>query len=453
MAIDYSVIGDGTANTGIYEILKFVYGTGLTNQFADEKTTYNQFPKSGRKPSGKGYVFGVREARAQSVGARLESGKLPDPLVGKHDQGKILPRYIYGSMRITGPAIEAAKGDAAAFVDSLSDGVEDIYQSVVVQLNRMAWGDSFGHVATLSAASSQHETNAYTIYCDNDMEVRYLQNGGLYDIYVSDGSAPEDDGTGTAGHLAIAQRVSAIDPVAHSVTFETDSAANYGANHPRTDMASATQTTTTLEDNAMVIAMGARELAHASSDTPVEMMGLLGIYDDGTLLDTFEDIDADSYPYWRANKLTNGGVARELSMDLMLRALDLSRRSAGAKPSFMRMGLGQRRKYANLLLPDVRFQPTVLKGGYETLTFAGGDGTVTIVIDPIAQPNKIFFEPEGSIAKYEMTPLGWGALDQQMHQRAGYDEWDCFLRIYTNLGTEQRNNLTLLGDLVEPTLF
>jgi hypothetical protein len=119
----------------------------------------------------------------------------------------------------------------------------------------------------------------------------------------------------------------------------------------------------------------------------------------------------------------------------------------------MRMGLGQRRKYANILLPDVRFAPTELRGGYETLTFAGGDGSVKMVIDPDLSPNKIYCEPDGVIQKYEMTPLGWGNLDQQIHQRAGYDEWDQFLRIYTNIGCEQRNCLTLIKDLVEPNLY
>jgi hypothetical protein len=183
------------------------------------------------------------------------------------------------------------------------------------------------------------------------------------------------------------------------------------------------------------------------------MMGLLGIYDDDTLLASFEDIDTGNFPQWRANVMGNSAVDRELSIDLLLQALDLTRVVSGKTPTRMFMGLGQRRKYANLLLPDVRFQPTVLKGGYETLTFAGGDGTVTFVIDPLCQNKHIFMEPAGAIQKYEMSPLGWGDLDQQMHQRAGYDEWDAFLRLYTNLGVEQRNCLTLVKDLVEPSLY
>ena len=54
----------------------------------------------------------------------------------------------------------------------------------------------------------------------------------------------------------------------------------------------------------------------------------------------------------------------------------------------------------------------------------------------------------------EKENVGWGNLDgSQLHQRAGYDEWDAFLRVYTNLGCEQRNCLVSLEDLEEPTLY
>lgn len=458
MAIDYTKIGSSTNE--FYEILKYVYGTGLTNQFADEKTTYNQFPVSERKPRGIGYRFGVRAARAQGVGARLESAKLPDPLVGKFEQCTILPKYIYGVMRITGPAIEASKGDTAAFVDGLSDQVDDIYQSVIVDLNRQSWGDGWGHLGTVSAANANFlNTAVETLTLDNDTEVRYIQNGMLVDLYTPNGADPIGATGATVDKNDLTSlRISKVDPVSHTITIEASSHANYAANHPRTSMALTGEAAATVSDSvtvsALVIAHGARDVEWASTDTNAsEMMGLNGIYDDGSNVATFEGLTVSSFPWWEANILGNSSVARELSMDLMLRSLDLTRRMAGAKPGFMRMGLGQRRKYANLLMPDVRFQPTILKGGYETLTFAGGDGTVTIVVDPMARPGKIFFEPEGVIQKFEMTPLGWGNLDQQMHWRSGYDEWDMFLRIYTNLGCEQRNSLTLLKDLVEPTLF
>jgi hypothetical protein len=430
--------------TAIQDMLKNVYGTGLQKQFADERTTYNQFPKSMRAPRGLGYFFGIRSARAQGVGARRESEILPDPLSGKYDQGKIVPKYIYGSLRLTGPAIEAAKGDVAAFVDGLSDAIDDIYQSLINDLNRQSCGDGFGLLATLSAASDAltTATTTWTITCDNALGLARVQPGMVVDFYQ----------TTAIDQSAVASRVSSVDYAAKTAEMEPNDG-TYKTNHPIVAARSYTIATDTVASGSFMVRVGAREATHATSNTPVEMTGLDGIYDDGTLLSTFENVVVATYPYWKANVLGNAGSDRELSINLMLQALDLTRTRAGKRVQTMRMGLGQRRKYANLLMPDVRFAPTELRGGYETLTFAGGDGAVKMVIDPDLSPGKIYCEPDGMIQKYEMTALGWGNLDQQIHQRQGYDEWDQFLRIYTNLGVEQRNALTLIKDLQEPDLY
>ena len=251
---------------------------------------------------------------------------------------------------------------------------------------------------------------------------------------------------------SVASRVATVDPVNKTAEMEFNDG-TYKANHPIVAARSYTIVAATVASGSFMVRIGAREATHATSNTPVDMTGLEGIYDDGTLLSTFENITVANFPQWKANILSNSSVDRELSIDLMLQALDVTRTQSGKSVSIMRMGLGQRRKYANLLLPDVRFAAQELEGGYEKLTFAGGDGSVKMIIDPALSPNKIFCEPADAIQKYEMTPLGWGNLDQQIHQRQGYDEWDQFLRIYSNLGTEQRNCLTLLKDLVEPSLY
>jgi len=437
------------AKDSLLETLKDVYGD-LTDQFNDEKMTYNQFPKSDRKPGGTGYVFAVRYARNQGSGGRAESAYLPDPLVGKFDRGVILPRYIYGSMRITGPAIELGKGDMAAFVDSQSDQIEDIYQSIVVDLNRQSHWDGFGQIGRMSAADTMPAATAWLATFDNDIGVMYFQEGMLIDFYSSSGASQVLDTS--AG--AVGCRVASVDPSTKVVSFELGAAA-YITHHPNLKTSGTNITAVTLPAGCLAVKSGARlYTAHVTTSGETEITGLKGIFDDGTAIDSYESINADTYPKWRANMIGNSAVNRELSIDLMLNAVDVTRIRSGKSVDTIRMGLGQRRKYANLLLPDVRFAPTVLKGGYETLTFSGGDGSLSILVDPLTQPNTIYFEPNGIIKKYELSPLGWGNLDgSQLHQRANYDEWDAFLRIYTNLGVEQRNCLTCLYDLTEPSLY
>jgi hypothetical protein len=434
-----------TALDSIVESLQYEYGEGLKNQFDDSEITYNEFPKSSRKPKGLGYVFGLRYSRAGSTGGRLESAKLPDPMTGKKDQGKINPAYIYGTIRLTGPAIEAAKGDSASFVDSLADDMEDILQAVKNEANRMAQGDGFGKVGVCSAAFTPSTSATYAVTFDNDLGITYMMEGMLIDWFDSTGA--------TAKTTCAGQRILHITPSTKVVVFEA-SAQTWLTNHPNSTIAAYTNDGTPIAASSIAVKMGSRLPSHATTNTPSDMTGLDGIFDDGTLLASFENITVATNPKWAANVMTGGGVNRELGLDLMLNACDLSRIRGGAKVTDIICNLGQRRKYANLLIPQVQYAPEQLRGGYSRLTFAAGDGSVTITIDPLSQPNKMYFYPKGAIEKFELTPLGWGDLDgSRMHRRSQYDEWELYLRLYTNLGCEQRNSLTKITELIEPDLY
>ena len=439
MAIDF------TDYTAITDTLKYVYGQGITNQFEDEAITYNLFSKSDKKPGGLGYQFGIRYARAQGTGARNEAMKLPDPLVGKYDKGLITPKQIYGRLRLSGKAIEMAKSDTMAFVNSLSDQVNDIYTSIVVDLNRMSHNDGHGKIATLSEASDAlHESATWTVTCDNTLGVIYAQEGMLVDFY--DGASVDES--------SVASRIQSINMASKTIEMEAN-AGDYETNHPQSGFTAYTRVTEAVPNAATMVKMGARDASFATSDVPIEMMGLDGIYDDGTLLATFEDILVSDYPKWAATVNRNGNVERDLDVDLMLQACNSARMRSGKKIDLIRMGIGQKRKYANLLLPDVRFAPGTLEGGYETLAFGAGDGSVNIIVDPMTQPGKMYFEPKGTIQKYELTSLGWGLGmgEGNMSWRSGYDEYDMLLRIYTELGCEERNCLTKLEYLTEPDMF
>lgn len=441
MAVDFTDLA------AIDDTLKRVYGEGLTNQFHDETVTYHEFPKTDKVSAGygKGYEFGIRYDRTQSIGGRRESERLPSPLVGKYDAGRVKPVYLYGTLRLTGPMIEAAQGSEAAFVNGLTDQIDDIMASIVVDLNRQCWGDGFGLIGTLTADSDSLTTSSttWTVTCNNKLGVQYLKAGRIVDFFTS--SAIDQS--------SVASRISSVSPSDNTLEMEFNDG-TYKTEHPIVTAQGYTIATDSVPSGSFIVPVGCREVSHATSNTAVEMTGLEGIYDDGTALDTFENISVSSFPRWKANILGNSSVDRELSIDLMLQAVDLTRVQMGRTVTKMRMGLGQRRKYYNLLEGDVRYAPNNLLGGYERLTFSAGNGVIEMVIDPVAQPGKIYFEPDGVITKFEQTPLGWGALDgNRMHRVSNFDQWDAFLRIFTNLGTEERVSLTKVTDLVEPNLY
>ncbi len=429
--------------------LKNVYGDRVTDLFKRQAMTYNLFAKSSRKstykPAGAGYVFSTRQAANESVGGRAEGALLPEPLAGDGVQGSISPKLLYAVIRLSGLAIEAGKGNIAAFVDAQGDAIMDSYKALISDLNRQCHGDGYGLLGTLSAAATPSTSSEWTVTCVNDRGVRYLRKGMIVDFYT---------GGTTLDVSAAAQRIASVNPNAQTIEMETittgASAGTYQASHPLAAARSATLATANVLASAEIVRYGSRIQAHTTSAASYEMMGLNGIYDDGTLLAAFEGITVTADPEWKANVMDNSSVGRELTIDLMLAAMDMTSSRSDMEAGIIRMGIGQRRKYFGLLAPDIRFQPLTLKGGYEKLAFSQ-NGSVSIIVDPYTQPNRLYFEVEGAIKKYELTPIGWGGFEpQKMHWRQDYDEGTMFLRTYTNLGTEKRNCLTLLDDLTEP---
>lgn len=437
--------------TAIGYQLKQVYGNMITDLFANHTMTYNQFEKSERKaairPVGVGYYFSTRQANTESAGGRAEGAYLPEPLAGDGVQGIITPKLLYSVVRISGLAIEAGKGDMAAFVDAQGDAVMNAYRSLTVDMNRQCHGDGYGALATLSTTSDTLSTSTtWTITCDNDVGVRYLRKGMVIDMYEST----------AIDTSSVASRISSIDPVNKTAELEAVAAtgaggSTYQAYHPIVAARTYTIAASTTAADAVVVRYGARLASHGTTNASYEMMGLEGLYDDGSLLTTFEGINTTNDPEFKANVLSNSSVNRELSIDLMLAALDTTAaRVDNGGVDLIRMGMGQRRKYFGLLAPDIRFTAGQLRGGYEVLSFSQ-NAAIEIMVDPMTQPNRLYFEPKKAIKKYELTPIGWGGFDpNNMHWREDYDEATMFLRTYTNLGVEQRPALTLLKDLTEP---
>ena len=422
---------------------KRVYGDMITDLFARHTMTYNQFEKSPRqakvRPGGAGYYFAIRQGDVEGIGGRAENALLPEPLAGDGTQGVITPRLIYAVIRMSGLAIEAGKGDVEAFVNTQADATMNAYKSLVNDLNRQCHGDGFGLLGTTSAKTTPSTSATWTATFDNDRGVRYMKKGMICDFFQST----------TMDASASSVRISAVNPITKVVTFEK--AANaYRAYHPSSTAQAYSNAASSIASGSYLVRYGARATTHATSNAHYELTGLNGMYDDGTLISAFEGVTVASDPEFKANILSNSSVLRELTIDLMLAAMDMTAARSNSTVEVIRMGLGQRRKYFGLLAPDIRFAPAELKGGYETLKFSQ-NAAVELLVDPVTQPNRLYFEPRSAIKKYELTPIGWGGFDaNKMHWRENYDQATMFLRTYTDLGVEERNALTLLDDLTEP---
>lgn len=436
MAIDIST------TTSLTDALKLAYGDGMRKQFAEEVTLWNRLPRAPESdsPVGLGFEFMVRYANPQGIGFRGEDDKLPDPLAGKQDKARVNAKHVYGAVRLTGAVIDAGKNDKGAFVKTLELEMDGAYSQVMEVLNRVAHGDGYGKLATLSAASDaldETATNTWNVTCNNDLGVRYLREGMLVDFY--DGAAIDQS--------SVASRIKYVD-ISNKIAVMEGNDGTYKANHPRSGFSSYTIVAEAVPSGATMVAMGTRDDSHATTDTSYEMTGLLGIFDDSTLITTFQNINASTNYFWRANILGNSGTNREVTEDLLIKAAQTHRAACGKNPNVAYMGQGQQRKLANIFLPDVRFQPQELKGGWMVMTFAVNGTPIEFVVDPYAQPNAIFLTNDGAIEKFILKDLDW---IERMHMREGYDQWTSYLALRGNIGVRNRKACTYLKDLVEPS--
>lgn len=430
---------------------KRTYGDTITDLFPKHVMTYNLFASSSKKaairPGGVGYYFSTRQSDVEGTGGRAENAYLPEPIAGDGVQGAITPKLIYTVVRMSGLALEAGKGDLNAFVEAQTDAAQNSYKSLVTDLNRQCHGDSYGLLGTLSTTSDSLSTTAtWTCTFDNDRGVRYLKKGMIVDFYNST----------AIDQSATASRIASIDPVSKTCEMEAVAAtgsggSSYQAYHPLSAARTYTIATDTVASGSFMVRYGARLASHATSNANYELAGLEALYDDGTAIATFEGITVASDPEFKANIMSNSSVNREVSVDLMLAAVDMTSARSTETANLIRMGIGQRRKYFGLLAPDIRYAPGTLLGGYEKLQFSQ-NAAIDIVVDPVTQPNTMYFESKEAIKRYELTSIDWGGLDnQKMHWRQDYDQATMFLRIYTNLGVENRRALTKLSDLTEPS--
>jgi hypothetical protein len=100
---------------------------------------------------------------------------------------------------------------------------------------------------------------------------------------------------------------------------------------------------------------------------------------------------------------------------------------------------------------NVRFVDTqALKGGFESIGFSVGNGTLTMVSDRQAPNGKVHFVDKDAIQVY--SPGDWDYISRDgltIRQVSNQDAFQAFLFRYINLGTNQRNTSLVMSGLTD----
>ena len=389
-----------TTLTTLDAILKNQYIGPIRDQLNNSSVLYSRLEKNSDSVVGKNFTIPLHYGRNEGVGARGEGTALPTAGNQAYKECIVPMRYQYGRIRLTGPTMKAARSNEGAFIRAVDSEMRGLEKDMKASMNRQAFGDGTGLLATVAASGSATST----VVVDSTAKLRV---GMPIDIIV------KTTGAATAGVAG-------------------------------TSVASITDTTTFTITDTLAGTPAATYGVYIAGSRNNEMMGLSGIV---STTATLQGLDVANYPWWKATVLANSGSNRAISDTLLQTAIDTLEANSSGMCTAMYTSFGVRRAYQALLTATKQLVNTQeLKGGYKAITY----NDLPIIADKDAPANKIFVVDEDELQVFRLGDFDWMQEDGAILSRvSGYDAYEAVLYVYQELGTTMRNAHVLIGDITE----
>lgn len=403
-------IGDATMSTAV-GALKNVYDNYVERQQNLKHRAIDEIAKSLSKysPGGNGYFGAINDAGNESIGAIGETEQFRSIDSEDYQQWKVVPKVMVAPIEFSGLVAAAAEGDEESFVGIVVDALDLAKERLLKDENRQFYGMGTGSLCVAASSLSAAATN-FTVD-----SVQYLRENMVLD-WVS---------SGTTTVTAASARIIKLDRVNQIVYLSTS------LTH--------------------VVASGdfacKENIQDSAASDGKEMMGLRGIVDDATDVQTFQNIDRNTYTIWRARRIDASSA--NLTSDLLQRLIDDVAVSCGEEPNKLIMHRRQRRSYLNLVVPQKRYASGDMDSGFSKLEFNG----MELWLDYDCQTDTVYAINLDKIRKFELQALGMGKHDgsDTFLRKSNFDIFQAYWRHYCNFGTSQSNAHGKIKGLAVPT--
>lgn len=378
-------------------VLKEDYIGPVREQLNNDNYVINKLVQNKQEATGKRFNVPLHIGRNNGIGYRAEGAALPTAGNQKYKESLANVKYLYGSIEITGPTIKAMRNDKGAFIRAVESEMKGLTRDLKDQRARALFGDGTGRMATTAVNTT---TNTLTVD-----KIKYLQSGMKIDIVTSGGTVSVSGRT-----------ITAVDKALKTITVD-------GA----------------------ALTTAATDFIVLSGDYNVEAMGIGGIMSP-TL--TLQGINPATDSFWKPGIISNAGVNRALSLQLMRQAADTSELDGG-KIDLITTSYGVRAAYEALLTPNVRYtSPMKLEGGFDVLEWDGR----ALAVDRYHESNRMFFMDTSELDLYQLSDFEWMEDDKgaALAPVPGYDKYAATMFCYETLVTYKRNAHVALLDLTEP---
>ena len=418
----------GQTLTAFDAALKDVYGPRIEEQLNKVNPLAEWIDENDSSDwTGRQVTFPIHVSRNEGVGASAEGDPLPAAGQQGYAQVKIPEKFNYGRIELTGQVIKSSLQSKGAFTRAMESEVKGLVTDLANERERQAFGAGNGVLGLFAGAQSTTDSATFTI--DSPYGVtpttngaRFIARNAFYAVITTGTTTVE--GTFTCG--------STISSTGGYI------------------VASAYSTGVTFSDNAYIVRnkqVTGITVAGAHNSLNNEPMGLLGLIDDGTYVNTLSNINRTTYPIFKSTVLTINGA---LSLDAIQRGIDASDELGGGdfgSNGVFFTGYDTRREYLKLLQPDRRYSGADLAspdGGTKKAALKRG-GEITYGDRPWRVSKKapygiLFGMLKGSVTRYIHVRGEWADEDERIFRNvAGYDKWEAFYRIFDNYHADRPN--------------
>lgn len=287
------VMGATTVTDDLDELMKYVFDETLISEVVTDSEFLDVFPDGEVKRGSDGRWFETAQLYKNpgSIGSRPEGGYIPESVPGAAKNARINLKKIVGSLEETGEVLKRIRGDKAAFVDWSEEQFPLFKESLRDELDRQAIAPGTGIRARVNDA-----TPATSLIIDSamgiagfDHQLMQFRNGMSIRI------GPNANGSSLRANAATINNIDWDNNVLEISALPTSTA-----------------------DNDYIFEGDA-----AGNSAGNDMMGALGLIDDGNIVQTLQNIDRTAFLWFKSyvqNVETTHGSGTSISEDVLINA-------------------------------------------------------------------------------------------------------------------------------------
>lgn len=404
------------------KILKVLYLGPIREMLNNSTVLLNRIEKdtSTQIVGGKTFTIPLHTSRNEAAGVgRAENGTLPTAGQQGYTQAVVPNKYLYSSIRVSGPVIAATKTSANAFVQALTSEMKGVMKDTKRAFNRQL---------------NSNGVDALAFYVSGTGSTSGVADDGMGNIFA---------------HLpaGVAVTVDLLDAGSSYAVLDSGVTITRGASNGSTGYA-----VTTSANISGSAADGDPWVVSGTKGN--QMMGIEGIISasDPAILGAggLHGLPVASNAEWAAQVVGSYASPQDISFPLIQQGLsDLASNSDFTEEDvkFFLMNYPVRDKYVELCTNERGYYNTMtIDGGFEAVEYNGKP----FVPDSQTKRNSIFGVTPETMKIYRSSDFDWMDKDGGVLDRvSGVDAYVATLFHYGDLGCSQRNGNILYAGINE----